>query len=212
VNVMLSVLSRCPCEAQQSGAGRILQKVAPMHRTVQPLLCHRRPFQTWPGCITNMPGYDFRKGHPCLGPLPGLALPCISASFSLLFFVGSGSSNSWRRNDYQLGTGRALPAFCRNHPAKSPNVSGRVNGGGTGPETATSAHRTLPTSPMSPASSIAVVCTVAISRWTSTDDRFGRETVADGVAAGALLAFFAYRTGAFAAIATVGLDMPKRGH
>src|ERR1019366_2324972 len=45
-----------------------------------------------------------------------------------------------------------------------------------------------------------------------TDDGLGRETVADGIAAGTLLAFFSERTGAFAGIATVGLDLPKSGH
>jgi transposase InsO family protein len=39
-----------------------LQKDAPFHRTAQrwaPL----SPFRSWPGCITNTPGYDFRKGQ-----------------------------------------------------------------------------------------------------------------------------------------------------
>ena len=44
------------------------------------------------------------------------------------------------------------------------------------------------------------------------DDGLGRETVADGIAAGALLALLGDRTGAFAGIATVGLDLPEGGH
>jgi hypothetical protein len=44
------------------------------------------------------------------------------------------------------------------------------------------------------------------------DDGLGRETVADGIAAGPLLAFFGDRTCAFAGIAAVGLDLPKGGH
>jgi hypothetical protein len=43
------------------------------------------------------------------------------------------------------------------------------------------------------------------------DDGLGRETVADRIAAGTLLACFGDRTGAFAGIATVGLDLPARG-
>ena len=45
-----------------------------------------------------------------------------------------------------------------------------------------------------------------------TDHGLGREPVADGIAAGTLLAFFGDRTGAFAGIATVGLDLPEGGH
>ena len=45
-----------------------------------------------------------------------------------------------------------------------------------------------------------------------TDDGLGRETVADGVAAGTLFAFLGYRTGALAGVATVGLDLPKGSH
>ena len=42
-----------------------LQKDAPLHRAIQrssdlaPLL----PFRSWPDCIINISGYDFRKGH-----------------------------------------------------------------------------------------------------------------------------------------------------
>ncbi len=44
------------------------------------------------------------------------------------------------------------------------------------------------------------------------DDGLGRETMADGIAARLLLAFLGERTGAFAGIATVSLDLPKGGH
>jgi hypothetical protein len=44
------------------------------------------------------------------------------------------------------------------------------------------------------------------------DDGLGRKTVADGIAAGTLLAFLGDRTGALAGVAAVGLDLPKGGH
>jgi len=45
-----------------------------------------------------------------------------------------------------------------------------------------------------------------------TDDGLGGETVADGIAAGSLLAFLSNRTGAVTGIATVGLDLPEGRH
>ena len=44
------------------------------------------------------------------------------------------------------------------------------------------------------------------------DHRLGGEPMADSIAAGSLFAFFRNRTGAFAGIATVGLDLPEGSH
>ena len=48
---------------------------------------------------------------------------------------------------------------------------------------------------------------VILSVLQRTDHRLGREPVADGIAAGTLFAFFSGRTGTFASIATVRLDL-----
>jgi len=52
----------------------------------------------------------------------------------------------------------------------------------------------------------------AFNRKDSSDHRLGGEAMADGIAAGPLLAFFGIWTGAFARIAAVGLDLPEGSH
>jgi hypothetical protein len=48
---------------------------------------------------------------------------------------------------------------------------------------------------------------VIFRNFSRTDHRFGGRAVADGIAAGALFAFFRNWTGAFARVTTVGLVM-----
>jgi hypothetical protein len=52
------------------------------------------------------------------------------------------------------------------------------------------------------------LCLVVLRILQRADDGLGREAMAHSVAAGTLFAFFGDRTGAFAGIATVGLDLP----
>jgi hypothetical protein len=53
---------------------------------------------------------------------------------------------------------------------------------------------------------------VASNAFQCTDYRLGGQPMTDGVAAGALFAFFRNRTGAFARVAPVGVDLPERSH